>query len=146
MKKLLKNQKLLLFSRSVFAFVFIFAGIEKIINPADFSISIQNYRLLPLYTVNFIAITLPWLELVSGILLLFGNYNKENTAILCSLLVIFTFLIIISMIRGLNIDCGCFGSTMSQKAGWGKIIENFFLLLLGLHVVVITEHQKDVAK
>ncbi|GBD89028.1 methylamine utilization protein MauE [bacterium BMS3Abin03] len=129
MIKLLHNKYLLLILRILLAFVFIYAGTEKISNPSDFSQSIANYKLLPIFLVNIFAIILPWIELVSGLLLLFGVAVKENSAIISFLLMIFIIAIVISLIRGLNIDCGCFGTNTGTKIGFTKLIENFVLLI-----------------
>ncbi|MFN3871946.1 MAG: MauE/DoxX family redox-associated membrane protein [Ignavibacterium sp.] len=130
MKKIFSNQYFLLISRIIIAIVFIYAGAEKISDPKGFSQAIYNYRLFPIETINFLAITLPWLELVSGILLLFGVSVKENAAIIGTLLFVFIIAVAISMIRGLDIDCGCFGK--GTPVGWRKIGENTLLLILCL--------------
>jgi len=129
MIKLLHNKYFLLVLRILLAFIFIYAGTEKISNPSDFSQSIANYKLLPILLVNFFAIILPWIELVSGLLLLFGVAVKENSAIISFLLIVFTIAIVISLFRGLNIDCGCFGTIAGTKIGFKKLIENFLLLI-----------------
>lgn len=128
MKKIFSNQYFLLVSRIVIAFVFIYAGAEKISDPNSFSQAIYNYRIFPNEMINIFAIILPWIELVSGILLLFGISVKENSAIIGSLLLIFIILIGISMLRGLDINCGCFGK--GSPIGWRKIGENTLLLIL----------------
>lgn len=130
MKKIFSNQYFLLVARIILAIVFIYAGAEKISDPNGFSQSIYNYRLFPLETINFFAITLPWLELITGILLLFGISVKENSAIIATLLTIFIIAIFISIVRGLNIDCGCFGK--GNQIGWRKIGENTILLIFSL--------------
>ena len=35
------------------------------------------------------------------------------------------------MVRGLDVDCGCFGS-LSRKSGWSVILEDLGMLVLGL--------------
>lgn len=131
MNRFLENKYLLFVLRIILAFVFIYAGIEKIANPSDFAQSIANYKLLPDLFINFFAITLPWIELVAGLLLLFGIAVKENSAIISSLLIVFLIAIIISLLRGLNIDCGCFGTSAGTKIGFTKLIEDFILLIFG---------------
>lgn len=125
---------ILLSARVILAFVFIYAGGSKISDPASFSQSIQNYRLFPIEVINFFAITLPWVEMIAGLLLLFGIKVKENSLILTSLLFVFTFAIAISMIRGLNFDCGCFGKP--SPIGWQKLGENLLMILLGIILVI----------
>ncbi|MCX7610082.1 MAG: DoxX family membrane protein [Ignavibacterium sp.] len=120
----------LLIARVFLAFIFIYAGIEKISNLAAFSQSIQNYRLLPVEVINLFAITIPWIELICGLLLLFGISVRENSLIISSLLFVFTLAVAISMIRGLNFDCGCFGKP--SPIGWKKLGENSLMLILGI--------------
>jgi len=128
MNKLLSNKYLLILFRIIVGFVFIYAGILKISDPAGFSDAINNYDLLPLSFVNFFAITLPWIEVVAGIFLLFGISVKENSFIISVMLVVFIFAIVISLGRGLNIECGCFGTSSGSKVGIIKLLENSLLL------------------
>jgi putative oxidoreductase len=46
--------------------------------------SINNYKLLPFPLVNIAAIILPWIEVVAGILLIFGIVVKENASFIIS--------------------------------------------------------------
>lgn len=124
----------LLAARFFLAFIFIYAGADKISNPSGFSQAIQNYRLFPIEIINFFAITLPWIELICGLLLLFGISVRENSLIIFSLLFVFTLAVAISMIRGLNFDCGCFGKP--SPIGWKKLGENFLMLVLGLLLII----------
>jgi len=128
MNNLLNNKYLLFLFRVIVGFVFIYTGILKISDPAGFSDAINNYDLLPLSFVNFIAITLPWIELVAGLFLLFGISVKESSFIISVMLVVFILAIIISLGRGLNIDCGCFGTNSGTKVGIIKLVENIILL------------------
>lgn len=132
LKKIFNNKYLLLSIRIFLGFIFVFAAITKVSDPIGFSQSIYNYKLMPDFTINFLAIAFPWIELVAGILLIFGIAVKENSAILSSLLFVFIIAIIISIARGLNIDCGCFGTVEGSKVGLLKILENFGLLIIGL--------------
>ena len=132
--KILFNKYLLFIIRVVIAFIFIYAGAEKISNPDDFALSISNYRLLPTSLLNFFAITLPWIEIVAGILLLFGISVKENSAIILSLLLLFTIAIVISLFRGLSIDCGCFGK--GTQIGLFKLGENLLMIVGSLLLTV----------
>ena len=132
LKKILNNKYLLLSIRIFLGFIFLFAAITKVTDPIGFSQSIYNYRLMPDFTINFLSIAFPWIELVAGILLIFGIAVKENSAILSALLFVFIVAIIISIARGLNIDCGCFGTVEGSKVGLIKILENVGLLIIGL--------------
>jgi len=144
--KIFSNKYLLFLIRIVISFIFIYAGADKISNPDDFALSISNYRLLPMSLLNFFAITLPWIEIVTGILLLFGISVKENSAIILTMLSIFTIAIVISLFRGLSIDCGCFGK--GTQIGLFKLGENLLVIVASFMLMIfgsdyITLKQKD---
>lgn len=120
------------FTRIYLALVFILSGLDKINDLTTFSQSIENYRILPIGIVNIFAIIIPWLELVAGGLLLLGFYIKENSTIILSLLIVFTFSVISAVLRNLDIDCGCQGTYDGQKVGMLKIIENVSLMIVAI--------------
>ncbi len=134
MKKIIKNRNLLLLFRVIIGLVFIVAGVEKIANPESFAVSIENYKILPVFIINIVAIPLPWIEFVAGLLLIFGVSVKENITIINLLLVIFIAIVLTALLRGLDIDCGCFGTLDGQKVGMRKVAENIILLAFGLFV------------
>ncbi len=136
MKNFLQNKYLLFIIRFFLGFLFVYAGIEKISNPQFFAQTISNYKLLPDFLINFSAVILPWIELVCGFGLIFGVNLKENITIYISLMGIFTLAIIISLIRGLDIECGCFGSGGSTKVGIIKILENAGTIVVACFVLI----------
>lgn len=126
-----KNEYLLLILRLILGIVFLTASVTKIADPHSFAASINSYRILPYFIVNIAALTLPWIELICGILIILGISVKENAFILNCLIIIFIINIAIAMARGLNIECGCFGSN-SEIIGFKKLFENSLLLISGL--------------
>lgn len=146
LKRFLSNPYLLFLARCILAFIFIFSGIEKIADPAGFSESILNYKLIPEAAINILGIILPWIELTSGLLLLFGISVKENAFIISALLVIFIFAVGISIARDLNISCGCFGTSAGTKVGFTKIAENLLLLALGVLLVLFNSTLLSISK
>jgi len=135
MNKILSNKYFLVSIRIILGLVFIFAAITKVTEAEVFARAIDNYKLLPTFLINFLAIILPWIELCAGLLLVFGISIKENSTILSGLLLIFIVAIVISLLRGLNIDCGCFGTVGGTKVGIQKILENIGLLILALILI-----------
>jgi len=134
MIKILNSKYLLYLSQILLSIIFIFSGIEKISDVNYFSISLNNYKIFPLFSQNIIVIIFPWIELIFGILLLFGFYKKEISMIFAFFLFGFIVLIFISILRGLDIECGCFGTLSSVKIGYMKIYENILLLIISLHI------------
>ena len=135
MNTILNNKYFLLAIRILLGVVFIYAAISKAGDPEGFARAIANYKLLPIFLINIFAIILPWIELCAGILLVFGVLVKENSLILSGLLMIFIIAILISLARGLNIDCGCFGTVGGTKVGIQKILENIGLLLSAIILI-----------
>jgi len=120
--------------RVVVGLVFVYASIDKIANPAYFAGTIQNYQILPDSLINLAAIILPWLELICGILLLSGLWHQSAAIIISTLTIIFILAIGSVIFRGLDIECGCFGS--GSAANWGRIVEDIFLLAFSLQIVI----------
>ncbi|MFO7447205.1 MAG: MauE/DoxX family redox-associated membrane protein [Ignavibacteriaceae bacterium] len=139
MSKILSNKYLILISRIIVGGVFVFAAADKISDPSSFSKAIYNYKLFPDVLVNLFAVIIPWIEIVAGILLIFGIYARENAVIINSLLSMFIIIVIISIFRGLNIDCGCYGTASGSMVGWQKVGENVLLILLGFHVIFFSK-------
>lgn len=96
--------------RIVLGGVFIYSGVLKIVDPAEFAQAIANYQLIPIVSGNLMALFLPWLELVCGLCLISGLMLGTSAAIVAAMLVIFMGAITISLFRGIDIHCGCFGS------------------------------------
>ncbi len=112
--KILHNDYLSLLVRLVVGIMFIYASYDKILDPAQFARVIYNFHILPGELVNLSAIIMPWVEFVCGVTLIFGIYKKGSVLILNTLLVIFMVAIIVNIIRGVDLECGCF--TVSSKA------------------------------
>jgi putative oxidoreductase len=96
---------------------FLFAGLLKISNPSKFAIDISNYRLLPPEMINFLAIVIPGIEVVTGLFILAGIWLRSATLVIISLTVMFLFVIVSALARGLNIECGCFGTIGGRHVG-----------------------------
>jgi len=102
--------------RIVLGGIFVYAAVGKILYPNDFAEAIANYQLVPAKTTNFIAVTLPWMELVAGLLVLNGFKTQSGNLILFLCLCIFSFGAFTALIRGLDINCGCFTES-SRRVG-----------------------------
>lgn len=95
-----------------------------------FAKAVKNYDMLPLSLVNFFAIVIPMMELVAGLMLIFGIYKKGSAMTITVLLLLFLVALIQAAIRGLDINCGCFSVTdTSTKSDLIiRIVEDVFLL------------------
>ena len=90
--------------------VFIYAAYSKLRQPwLLFALSIDSYQLLPEWAVYALARTLPWIELVLGVLLAAGVWLRQVSSVAAATLTLFFAVMIVSYFRGAGIDCGCFG-------------------------------------
>ena len=108
MSSLFSHPLFILCLRVALGLVFVVASIDKIHNPDGFAEAIANYRLLPYEFIHGIAIVLPWIEVVTGILLLLGIWTRANALITSLMLLVFIFAIAQALWRALDISCGCF--------------------------------------
>ena len=120
--------------------VFVYASLDKIAHPSEFARIVYHYRLagpsasLPPLIANLVAVMLPWVELVTGGLLLVGVWRREAAALATLLLVAFIASVGIALYRGIDIEnCGCFTVTgKGRQAGLQLIAGDLALLLVAL--------------
>ncbi len=93
---------------------FIYAAYTKILDPPLFASQVAAYKLAPGWTINLVAIFLPWIELILGLALVFNKGYRGANLATAALLVLFIVLISINLARDLPIDCGCTGGPDSQ--------------------------------
>jgi uncharacterized membrane protein YphA (DoxX/SURF4 family) len=116
---IISNKYFVLAIRLVLGIVFIYAAIDKIANPAAFAQSIYNYRMLPEEFINLMALTLPWLEIICGVLIVAGIFVRGSALLIGFMLLVFIVAISFALVRGLDISCGCF----SQEGGHGVAVD-----------------------
>lgn len=115
--------------------VFVGAGGLKILDPAAFATAVDNYRLVPPVADNLVALTLPWIEVAAGIMVLAGIWLRAAAAVITVLTAVFLLAILSALARGLNIDCGCFGTVGGRHVGLTTLALDGTLFVLALCLV-----------
>ena len=110
--------------------LFLVAALAKIVDPASLAREVHNFRLVPLWAEHLVAMTLPWVELVAGLGLVLGIRPRAGAWVAGALLLAFTFGVAMAMARGLDFECGCFGTAGGSRVGWAKLGENLGMLAL----------------
>ena len=90
--------------------VFLYAGVSKISDPADFARAIELYRIVPRAPALIVALYLPWLEIGCAFAIFIRSLRAGALAILALCSAAFTGFIASALVRGLDISCGCFGA------------------------------------
>ena len=115
--------------RVLLGLLLVVAGLAKIGAPQAFAGQIENFDALPIGWENLFAVTLPWVEVVAGLALGLGVQARSAAWLALGLLLVFDAAIVQAMARGLNIDCGCFGTAAGTRVGLAKLAENGALTL-----------------
>ncbi|OPY88656.1 MAG: Methylamine utilization protein MauE [Smithella sp. PtaU1.Bin162] len=117
--------------RLTVAAVFLYAGCEKIIAPQEFATAIYNYRLLPDWAINVLAVTLPYLEVLLAVCLLVSIYVRGASFIAALLFLVFAIALTINLVRGLDISCGCFGG-LTGSISWFYLVRDVALMAISV--------------
>lgn len=128
--------------RMVLGLLFVYASLDKIANPQNFSQIIYNYRILPPFLINIVAITLPWVELICGLFLVGGIFLESSSLLILVLLLAFTIVTSYNVfIRGINLQCGCFTTSLAaQKEGAELVLRDVIFLLMSLQVLLFNRN------
>ena len=85
-------------------------------NPFGFLATVYSYDLLSQATGVVVAAVLPAAQLVLGLLLvLFAEYRKTSMKFAAWLFVGLAVVQLVTLYRGLNITCGCFGPSVEEN-------------------------------
>jgi putative oxidoreductase len=119
-----------LLMRVAIAALFSFAAITKLVDPSSFAQQIANYQLTPWPATAVLSVFLPALELCVGFSLLLGRWESGALVWVAILLTIFSGALLSAIVRGLSIDCGCFGRSIENTGTLWPLIRNVALLVV----------------
>jgi uncharacterized membrane protein YphA (DoxX/SURF4 family) len=116
-------------TRGILAFLFIYGGSLKLMDPKAFAATLSHYDLIPEMLLPVVAIGLPALEVAAGAALLFNV--SWGLTVITGLLVLFVAVLGYGILSDLNVDCGCFGP--EEIAGRQSLRQAFIrdLFLIG---------------
>lgn len=125
--------------------VFVFASLDKIWWPERFARILYHYQvigpnaILPPLVPNLFAVSLPWVELLAGLALIFGFWRREFSLLTGLMLVVFIAAVGSTLWRGIDIEnCGCFSlDAQGRSAGLKLILEDLGLLVAALILVFV---------
>jgi uncharacterized membrane protein YphA (DoxX/SURF4 family) len=122
--------------------IFVYAGYVKLKDPWElFALAISSYDLLPLKAVEFVARTLPWAEVLIGLMLIVG-FQLRIAATACSLLLLVFFsLMVRAYAKGMEISCGCFGP--GEVISWRTLLRDGSMLAGSLLITMAAFWRRD---
>jgi putative oxidoreductase len=119
--RLLLDPRLTLALRLAVGAVFVAASVDRLFDPQPFADAIDDYRILPTGAVDLVAVTLPWIEFLTGLCLLIGVATPGAGLVAATLAGTYLLAIASALARGLEIGCGCFadgGGTLAWRDLW----------------------------
>jgi uncharacterized membrane protein YphA (DoxX/SURF4 family) len=135
--------------------VFVYASWDKIAQPREFARIVYHYQLigpsraLGYLPANLLAVTLPWVELVTGALLIVGLWRREAALVAGAMLVAFIVAVSWALAQGIDIaNCGCFsvgGTAEGRALGWTLILGDLGLLAVAAWLVAATPSRAEAA-
>jgi putative oxidoreductase len=126
----------------------VWAALSKLADPQPFVAAIMAYQMgLPLPLIKLIAVALPWLELLCGLLLLLGHWVRAAAGLVALMFLVFFLATARAWALGYEISCGCLNWAFLQSFADPqtlKLLESLpfatfrnLLLLLGIGFVWI---------
>ena len=147
MTSLLSSPRLQLAVRLLLGAFFVYASLDKIASPAGFAKVVYQWQVVGPVPSNLVAVTLPWIELLAGALLIVGAWRREAALVIALLLVVFIAAAGTVMARGIDVEnCGCVSvaanappsawpPAWTKGVGWFLVTRNLVLLAAALALV-----------
>lgn len=135
--------------RWILAATFLLAAVLKLadpfqlalVNPAEFAAAIRNYHLAPAWSLHALALLLPWIEIVSALALFAGRWTTEAASILLALLLVYIAAIASTMVRGIDVDCGCFGKYDTSSA-LVVLLRDLLLVAIAVGIILLNRARR----
>lgn len=120
------------FLRILTGLLFVVSGAEKLIWPyQNFLYVLQGYELLPAGLDGIVARVFPWIEFLTGLLLILGLWVPQMLKVALGMFTVFILIITQALLRHLPIDeCGCFGQLITLKPQQTLVMDSMFFLSL----------------
>jgi uncharacterized membrane protein YphA (DoxX/SURF4 family) len=119
----------LVVGRLALAAVFLWAAYTKLRDPwMVFAMEIDAMHIAPDSMVEPVARTMPWVELVLGVLLVVGIQTRYVATIATVVLAGFFAMLVFLYLKGFQGDCGCFGP--GERLGPKTLARDFVLVAL----------------
>jgi len=140
--------------RLILGVIFIYAGCSKLFYPnhffwpipmlkfsimsnlSNFSFQVESYKMLPPAGVTFVSNTLPFAEIILGLLLLIGWRLQIWGTIVTLILLGFVAAVTRAYVLNMDINCGCFAKP--EPVSLKKILEDSAMTLLALLMTVFS--------
>ena len=119
--------------------VFIYAGVLKGLDVDMFAVQVAAYQLLPSQWNIIVAAILPFVELIVGLHLVFNRWARASALVVFGLCGTYMVVLTSVYLRGMAIDCGCFGP-QDNSTPLQAIVRNLLLLAMAHFVFHLSSY------
>jgi uncharacterized membrane protein YphA (DoxX/SURF4 family) len=126
------------FGRVLLGVVFVYAGVLKGLDVETFAVQLAAYQILPTQGNIIVAAILPFVELIVGLHLVFNRWARASALVVFGLCGTYMVVLASVLLRGMAIDCGCFGPQDSSTP-LQAIVRNLLLVAMA-HFVFHLSH------
>ncbi len=114
---------------------FLLSGAAKLrLHPAEVDAYVRAYEVIPFGYTYPVALLLPWIEVISGGLLIAGILPFYTASFIMAILLLFIILLLSVIVRGIPIeDCGCLPGLI-QETPWTALIRDVILMAMAIPV------------
>lgn len=106
------------------------AGVIKVGTPDAFIQAVTNFQIVEGGLAQAVGFYVPWLEITLSVGLLWPSWRRSSAKIAGGLLILFTLVLVSADLRGLKLDCGCFGEQLKAHSSLWLYARNTVMLLL----------------
>ncbi|MDB4673446.1 DoxX family protein [Verrucomicrobiales bacterium] len=117
--------------------IFLYSGIAKIGKFNEFAASIAQYELFTTYQIELLAHAIPLFEANLGLWLIIGFRLRAPSLGVTLLTSVFLIMAAQAQLRGLDIQCHCFGK-LSELRPWQLLVRNSLLCLASFALLFST--------
>ena len=142
--RFLSDRRFVTVLRIALGVLFIVAALPKLQDPVGFAKAVDNYRMVPDPVERVMALVLPPLELIVGVLLIVGIADAGASLLTLGMMILFTVAVGVAVARNLDITCGCFAVEGDTPIGLWKILENLGFLLGAVFLFLLSQKQKRI--
>ncbi|MBI4862785.1 MAG: DoxX family membrane protein [Candidatus Riflebacteria bacterium] len=148
----LRSPVLARFLGVVLGVIFIYASVDKIAHPAEFARIVYRYQMvgpnqqMGPTAANVLAVTLPWIEIVTGLLLVCGVWRREASLMVVAMTLSFMVAVSSALYRGIDLEnCGCFTVTGSGRSLGIKLLIGDLVIVAAALVVALARQDSPPA-
>ena len=123
--------------RFALAIVFLLAGVAKLPRRREFTEAVLGYGLVAPRIGRLVGTWLPAVELGAAVLLILGLATEVVAGLIGVLLAGFSVAIVVNLVRGRAIDCGCYGVVAERRITWLTVARNAVLIAMAAVVVTV---------